>query len=461
SAAEALEELFRTAERYADLSNILQRKAEILDHAEEKKGALYQAAQIEEDLLERHEAAIGVYLKILESDPEDIRSVDALVKLYLGLSRWEDLLNVYTKKADLVADVDEKKRIFYQIGAVFEHELSKVDKAIDTYARVLELDPDDLTALGRLDVLYQTAQNWQELLSVLTHEAELCDDPNESISYQYRIAELYEKHLEDVPRAIELYREILVREPSHGPTLAALEGLKSGNREPLGAASVLEPVYDASGEWPKLISVLEVQARFAEDPVSKVDILHRVASLYEDSLRDPHAAFDVYARALSADNGNEQTLASLERLGSMTDRWPQVAKLYDGELDQLASEPHRLVDLGLRTAQIYEVQLEDVDSAVARYRRVLGADPENQSAVSALDRLFVRTERWGDLAQVLAREAEIGQTPDEILEFKYRLGQVYELRLNDLDSAIASYREVLAAAPEHAQTLEAIERLFA
>src|SRR6185295_3871625 len=180
----------------------------------------------------------------------------------------------------------EKKRIFYQVGAVFEHELGKVDKAIDTYARVLELDPDDLTALGRLDVLYQTAQNWQELLSVLTHEAELCDDPNESISYQYRIAELYEKHLDDVPRAIERYREILTREPSHGPTLSALEGLKSGNLEPLGAASV----YDARGACQKLIRVLHVHDRFADDQVSKVDILHRVARLYEDSLRDPHAA---------------------------------------------------------------------------------------------------------------------------------------------------------------------------
>ncbi len=66
-----------------------------------------------------------------------------------------------------------------------------------------------------------------------------------------------------------------------------------------------------------------------------------------------------------------------------------------------------------------------------------------------------------DLAQVLAREAEIGQTPDEILEFKYRLGQVYEQRLSDLDAAIAAYREVLAAAPEHTATLEALEGLFA
>ncbi|HMI87746.1 MAG TPA: tetratricopeptide repeat protein [Polyangiaceae bacterium] len=461
AAAESLETLFRSTNRYAELSQVLQRKSEMLDTPEEKKEALYQAALIEEEVLERREDAVKVYLKILEGDPEDLRSVDALVKLYLGLSRWEDLLNVYTTKADLVADVDEKKRIFYQVGAVFEHELGKVDKAIDTYERVLELDPDDLTALGRLDVLYQTAQNWPELLNVLTHEAELCQDADESISYQYRIAELYETRLDDVPRALELYREILARESSHAPTLKAIEGLKAGDRDPLTAASVLEPVYEASGDWPKLIGVLEVQARFAEDPMNKVDILHRVARLYVESLRDPLAAFDVYARALQVDNGNEETLAALERLGGLGDRWPQVAKLYDVELDKLGDEPARLVDLGLRTAQIYEVQLEDIDSAVARYRQVLAADPENLAAVSALDRLFTRTERWADLAQVLAREAEIGQTPDEILEFKFRLGQVYESRLGDLDSAISAYRDVLAAAPEHAPTLEAIERLFA
>jgi tetratricopeptide (TPR) repeat protein len=460
-AAEALEELFRGAERYADLSSILQQKAEILQDVEERKAALYQAAQIEEDVLERYEEAISVYLKILDSDAEDLRSVDALIKLYLGLSRWKELLGVYTRKADVVADLDEKKRIFYQVGAVFEHELGNVEQAIDTYAKVLELDPDDLTALGRLDVLYQTARNWPELLSVLTHEAELSEDPNEAISYQYRIAELYQKHLADVPRAIELYREILQREASHGPTLEALEALKAGEVDPLGAAAVLEPVYEASGDYPKLISVLEVQARFSDDPVSKVDLWHRVAQLHEDSLQNPRASFDVYARALAVDDANSDTLGALERLAGVSDRWSDVAALYDAQLDKLGDEPHRLVDLGLRTAQIYEEQLGDVDSAVARYRRVLDADGENHAAMSALDRLFSRVGRYAELAQVLAREAEIGQTPDEVLEFKYRLGQVHEQKLNDLDSAIQAYREVLGAAPEHAPTLEAIENLFA
>jgi len=463
AAAESLERLFRQTERYQDLSLILQGKAEILDEPSDKKDALFQAAAIEEDVLEKPEAAIAVYKKVLAIDEDDLRALDALIKRYLGLSRWEELLAVYSKKADLVADPEEKKRIYYQVGAVYERELGDVQQAIDTYQKILELDPDDLQALSRLDVLYEQAQNWQELLGVLTRESEMCADANEAISFQYRIAELYEKRLEDVTRAIELYREILQRQVDHEPTLAALEGLKSGTSggDPLGAAAVLEPVYEAASDWPRLISVHEVQVRHATDPFTQVDLLHRIARLYEDALENHASAFDTYARALALDNGNEQTLQNLERLAMIVNRWPQVASLYDAELDKLSDNPERFVELGLRTAQIFEVQLEDVDSAIVRYRRVTEVDAENQSAVRSLDRLYLQTERWAELAAVLERESEIGQTPDEILEFKYRLGQVQQHRLNNLDAAIGAYRDVLSAAPEHRATLEALEGLFA
>ena len=465
AAAESLERLFRQTERYQDLSQILQRKAEIVDEPADKKDALFQAAAIEEDVLEQPEAAIAVYQKVLAIDEDDLRALDALIKRYLGLSRWSDLLAVYSKKADLVADPEEKKRIYYQVGAVYERELGDVPQAIETYSKILELDPDDLQALSRLDVLYEQAQNWQELLGVLTRESEMCDDPNEAISFQYRIAELYEKRLDDVVRAIELYREILQRQVDNEPTLIALEGLKSGDKDPLGAAAVLEPVYEASSDWPRLISVHEIQVKHATDPFTQVDLLHRIARLYEDALENHASAFDTYARALSLDNGNESTLQNLERLAMIVNRWGgtgSVAALYDAELDKLQGEnPERFVELGLRTAQIFEVQLEDVDNAIGRYKRVADVEAENQIAVRSLDRLYLQTSQWAELAKILERESEIGQTPDEILEYKYRLGQVQQHKLANLDGAITAYRDVLNAAPEHRATLEALEGLFA
>ncbi len=462
AAAESLERLFRASERYAELSIILQRKSEILEEPSDKKDALFQAASIEEDVLNRPEAAIAVYSKVLEIDPDELRAIDALVRRYLDLSRWQDLLAVYARKADLVADVDEKKGIHYQVGAVYERELGDVPRAIDTYTKILELDPDDLQALSRLDVLYERAENWAELLSVLTRESEMTGDDNEATSFQYRIAELYEKHLEDVPRAVELYSNILQRQMDHEPTLRALEGLKDGDADPLGAAAVLEPVYEATSDWPKLIRVHEVQVRRATDPFQKVDLLHRIARLFEDALGDHGSAFETYARALPMDDGNEQTLGNLERLAMVVDRWANVARLYDAQLDDLAQRDDvgRLVELGLRNAQVFEVQLEDVDGAITRYRRVLTAAPDNLTAIRALDRLYAQTERWAELANVLAREAEVADSPDEVLELKHRLGQVLQSKLGDVDGALAAYREVIGAAPEHQSTLEALEALF-
>jgi tetratricopeptide (TPR) repeat protein len=462
AAVEALESLYLTAERYAELSAILQRKSKVLEDVGPQKAALFEAARIEEEVLNRPEAAIGVYEAVLELEADDLRALDALIKLYLDLSRWEDLLATQLKKVDLVGSADEKKAIYYQMGAVYERELEDVPRAIDTYQKVLELDPDDMPALGRLDVLYQTAENWPELLAVLGHEAELTADPAEAVSYQYRIAELYEKRLDDLDRAVELYRDVLNVQADHPPTLRALEGIKdSGGPRALLAAQALEPVYDAMAEWEKLVSALSVQARFTDDPFHRVELLHRIANLYEERIGDPNGAFEWYARAVKVDSRNEDSLGAFERLASATSQWPAVAKLYEGELELLAEEPDRLVELGLRVAQVHEVQLGDVDAAVAQYRRVLEVEPENQVAIRSLGRLFGKAERYAELADVLVREAAIGQTPDEILDCKYRLGQVYQNHLGDYDQAVATYEEVLSSAPEHVLARSALEELFA
>jgi tetratricopeptide (TPR) repeat protein len=461
-AVDALRGLFQTAERYADMSVILQRKAQILDEPSEKKEALFAAASLEEDVLSRPESAIEVYEAVLEIDQEDLRALDALINLYLALGRWEALIATQQKKVDLVSEADEKKAIFYQVGAVYERELKDVPRSIDTYQRVLELDPDDLTALGRLDVLYQTAGDWAELLTVLSKEAELTSDPAEAISYQYRIAELYERRLDDTERAVELYRDILNIQTDHAPTLQALEGIKSGSSaQALAAAHALEPVYDAMAEWERLIGALEVQARFAEDSFGRVELLHRIATLYEDRRSDVDGAFDVYARAVAVDSQNEDSLGALERLAGVTGRWSDVARIYGEELARLGDEPERQVELGLRVAQVYEVQLENVDAAVRQYQTVLEKSPDNQGAIRALSRLFQRAERYADLAEVLKREAAIGQTPDEILDSKYRLGQVYQNHLGDIEQAVQSYEEVLSAAPEDERARRALEGLFA
>jgi len=460
-AATALERAYQITENYPELAAIYLKKVEIVADLMEQKELLFKASQIYEELLENVEKAIEVYLRILEIDEDDLRALGQLEGLYLRLERWGDLQEVYNRKVDLVETPEEKKEVLYVMGAMYEREVEDSRKAIDTYQRILEFDPDDFQAIQRLDMLYTEAAEWHDLLSILEREVELTDDPDEAVSYKFRIGELYVRHLEDVPRAIEYFRDILTVAPHHEPSIEMLEELVHGTEETMMAAEVLEPLYQELAEWRKLIAVVEVKLKNTEDPWQRVELLHQIAGLLESDLHldAPGEAFDIYARALVEDKINEKTLMRLEDLAAQTGRWEDLARLFDAQLEDV-TDAEVAVTLGLRCAAVYEEKLDRTDDAITRYLKVLEADAENRPAIMRLDALFQITERWEDLTHVLQKEALIMEDPEQSLQVQFRLGQLYQQELEDVDRAVEVYRDILAAEPAHDQSIAALELLF-
>ncbi len=785
------------------------------------------------------DAAAAAYNKVLGLDPADPAAIGSLEALFTRTERWTDLISVVEKRVEQTQDATAREALYVQMAEIADARLGKPTDAVAHYRKVLELDPASQRALSSLDALFTRQKMWSELADNLEAQLALATADEEQLGLMLRLAQLRETEMNMVDTAIEGYRSVLERDPNNPQAFAALERLGQDARYELTIADLLEPLYRQVGDWQKLVAAHEVQVRRSEEPARRVELLHQIASLYEDAAGDLDSAFATLARALREEPGNEltqqqidrvaratghfaelaqvfeelaqksgrsdavvralhverarlrersaagghrdrplpqgagdrpgepaggrvaraalphdrrvrravedppveggdrrraegqeggalpggghrgrrpreagggdrrlpegarprrgrrprarcahqalpravdlgraarglrqeggpgrrsgreeadlvpgrrglrararrrpqgdrhlpedprarsgrpagalasrrplragaeldraplraharerddrrsrtrrpasataspsctrsgsttcrgrssciaicscsstitsrpwppskgssrgrrirsapprcssrctrpaatgrgssastrcrsstgptrsrrwscctaspvstrtrsatmrprstplrarwcsttatpDTLTNLERLGSIVNRWPEVARLYDIELDKLDDTPERFVDLGLRVANLYEVQLEDVGSAIGRFKRVAEVDAENQQAIKSLDRLYLQTEQWGELAKVLAREAEIGQSGEEILELRYRLGQVQQTRLNDLDAAIAAYRDVLATAPDHAATLAAMEALFA
>jgi tetratricopeptide (TPR) repeat protein len=461
-AVSALERLYQLSEQYENLAAVYLKKAELLENPDESKAYLFRASEIYEQVLERPQDAVGVFRKVLEIDAEDINAIDALIRLFISQSRWEELLAIYEKKIDLVSDPDEKKRLHMEVGTVYEGELKDTPKAIDAYNKVLELDPDDLVAIQRLDHLYLTQGNWQELLTILEREADLAGDPNEVCAYRFRIGELQEKHLNDTAKAVEIYREILDVVSDHQPSLAALDAILHGEKEPIAAAAVLEPVYTAAGAYDRLVDVLEVQLRHASDNVARVELLHRIAEIYETALDNPRAAFDAYSRAMPFDPLNDQTLGNMEKLADVAGAWPDLVRVYDTEIEKLTENAEQQVELALRTAQIYEVQVGNIDLAIERYRKALSADPVNGNAIRSLGRLYEAREQWAELAEVLRKEVDLPDvSPDDVIQLRFRLAQVLEGALNDVEGAIGVYKDIVDSNPDHTPSIQSLEHVFA
>ncbi len=459
-AANAIEQVHSRNADYGRLVEALLLKSEIVEGIDEKKALAFKAAQTFEDVLESPDRAIGVYRHILEWDDADATAMEALERLYIRLERWQDLKDIYAKKAELAKDPQDKKQMLYVLGQVYDRELGDVSKAIETYQGILDIDPEDVTAVQALDRLYQAAGRWFDLLSILDREVELAGGSAEIVALKFRIGQLWERELKELSRSIEAYREALTMDPGHEPTLAALDGLVHREGEPVAAALVLEPVYEQAAEFEKLIDLLEVQAKHAEDPLRRVELLHRIGELYERRLEKHAEAFGAFGRALREDPANERTLAEVERLADATRAWDKLSGLYEAEITRTMDQA-RQVDLLQRVARVYEEELGQPEKAITTLRRVLDVDTENRAAIYKLDRLYEGQGRFAELAEILRREVGLGATEDEQIGTQFRLGQTYELQLKDLGSAIQVYREILAARPDHGPTLTSLEMIFA
>mgnify|MGYP000119557685 CR=1 FL=1 len=137
----------------------------------------------------------------------------------------------------------------------------------------------------------------------------------------------------------------------------------------------------------------------------------------------------------------------------------RVAELYESELVKMMDTVQQ-VEYLLRVARVYEEEMADATKAIGTFRRVLEVEQDNMQAILALDRLYERGQHWAELSDVLRREIRLANSDAEIVALQFRLGQLYEQSLRDVDNAIEVYREILTSNPTHAPTLEALEQLF-
>ena len=457
-AANALERIYGRTSDYPRLVGLLERKIALVEGLDEKKQLALKAAKVHEEVLDSPERAIGVFRQILAVDESDHDALENLERLYIRLSRWEDLKDIYQRKADLAVDPAGKKQMLFVLGQVYDRELGQPEKAIETYSAILDIDPDDLEAVQALDRLYAQTERWFDLLSVLERQTELSGSASEVVSLRFRIGELWRDKLKDPARAAEAYRQVLSMEPGHEPTLKALEGMMQGE-EPMLAAQVLEPVYETAGDWDRVVAVYEVMATHSDDQPRRVELLVKIADIHERRRVDVEHAFDAYTRAYRIDPTNPDVIAHLDHLADAAVKWPELAAVYEAELANIHDSALQVETL-LRVARIYEEEMRDQTRAIAAYRRVTEIEPDRPEGLLALDRLYTQAERWPELAEVLRGQMRLAQTDEEITSLNFRLAQLQELAIGDLSKAVEAYQDILAANPQHRETRAALERLL-
>ena len=116
--------------------------------------------------------------------------------------------------------------------------------------------------------------------------------------------------------------------------------------------------------------------------------------------------------------------------------------------------------LAVRLAELHEDQLNDLPRAADFLRKALSLPGDEQDVLASLDRVLRKLEAWEELAEILSREAEVTNDPNEQADFLAALGDTRLRSLDDAEGALVAYRGALERAAEHTRAHRALHELL-
>ena len=477
-------------------------------------------AKLAADALDDREKAVELWGRVVDIRGEDAIALSGLADLHEMAGEWKELTEVLEKQVVATPDPEARIPIYKRLGRIWGEKLSRERNSLESWQKVLEIDPQDVDALRAIAANYKSAGAWEELSQALRRLIQVGqlggsgierDELKELFS---QLGELEGDTLMRTQDAIDAWREVLELDEADFRALAALErlfmqearweeavdilerrarALASPNdrvdvlmqaaslwADKIGdggsAAEVyervlqidpghqlasveLEQLYRQRKSWVKLVDLLLARTEFSPDAATRIQLLVQVSETYEQQLGDRDSAFVTLQAAFREDYSNDHVAKELERLATAADKWNELIGEYT-QVVQGISDAKQAADLWVKIARWYDSALRHVDYAIASAQQALQLDGAHIGALQALEDFFRKQKRWADLVGALARHAECEQEPPARVEILLALADTYETQLGDATQAMAAYQRALDADEHCIDAINALERLY-
>jgi tetratricopeptide (TPR) repeat protein len=455
----ALERLLAGAQRSAELVDVLEKHLEITSDAAERKAIAKRIAVLYDDALKQREQAVRAWETVLEIDPQDGDALESLAQLHLAAGAFRELTDVYARKLELARRPEERRMLFAQSAAIFEDKLGEPEQAVEQLRKLLEEVPGDGEALVALDRIFTSEGRHVDLVEVLDLRAGFEKHPTARDELAFRAARITETDLSDVEAAISRYQGILATTPDHPGAREALGTIARGDDYRVPAIAVLEPILRTARAWDQVVELLELRLAVEDAVERRLEILGEIARIHEMEQRDVESAFATWARALTEEATEAAPRQQLERLAAATGAWKRLAEVYEERMDATFDASLQR-SLALRLASLYEKELADLARAADFLRKALALPGEEAPVLASLETVLRRQGENADLADVLAREAEVAVDPGEQADFLASLGEVRLAALEDAEGALAAYRDAIDRNADHPRARAALKTLL-
>ena len=345
--------------------------------------------------LDRADYALPSLRRALELDAANLGAHRALAEHLRRSQKWADLADALRAALPHEPDDAAKVDVYLQLGDLLESQLAQSAKAVEAYEAAAALGdgatPGLDDALAALERQYRKDEKWANLAKVLERRAEALDEIGEggrATAVRRELATLRHEKLGDLEGAIARYEAALEKDGADRDALKALVDL-----------------YDKTGRSDDYLRTLERLAKVAPE-AERLATLRKVAAELEDKDGAADRAIAAYQSVIDLEPGADDAYRGLGRILRGAARWYDLTALLERHV-AAAKNPVQRVELYQEAAVIYEKELDDPHRAIEAYLNALAIDDKSRAALTALPRLYRRTEAWEKAVTTLARHAEL------------------------------------------------------
>jgi tetratricopeptide (TPR) repeat protein len=406
----------------------------------ERSKLLAYAARWYEEKLNRADLALMAYEQMLAGDAGDDEAHEGLIKVYRKSKQWPELTQALLARADAAEGVPRARDLRAEAAEVFELHLNDSARAQQLYDQVLTDDPGHVKAAEGMARIAERTGDTKTLAAILSRRAE-AQSGRDKAETLVKVGEVYEHQLEDLNEAARQYEAALEANPTEPQ---ALKGL--------------DRIYNRTGRYRELLDNLQRQADLASTPRQKINVLERMASLYEEEYLDHARAAEQLEQVLAIDAVSESALSKLPAHYRALGRWEPLEELYVRHAD-LASDPHKRTELLLQRARVLVDHIGSPERATRAYERVLELEPGHGGALEALARLREQTGDAQAALEAIEALASKAPTAEARGEQWLRAARLLEGR-GDRDGAIERYKLAIESNPNDASATAALRRAY-
>lgn len=446
-ALRALERLYTQTQRGGDLIEVYECQVEAAESEAEAITILEKVAAIWEEQFRDLSKAADTYVQILEIEPDYLPAVKSLERVWREEGDWVRLVEAYERHVELVNDESELVRLHLALGDVHLGELDDGDRAAESYAAALEIDPDSRPAVRALGNLYERRGDWSDALEVLNKEAVLSGADPEAVEVHHRIGRIQLEELADRSAAQSSFARAIELDPSHQPSLRALR-----------------KIHVEDGRPGEVISLLTQEAEHTTDLRGRAELYQQAADQVLGHFDDIGKARVLFEKSVEAVPDHVPSLRALADLYFSEEEWKKAEEILERLVGKLNrnTDQEELCRHYYRLAYIAEKLGQDA-SALRRYLASYEIDATFLPSLEGLAAALLRADRLEDaqrIFQTILIQHKASLTDAEIVDLYFQIGEI-AARREKYERAQKSFAKALDLDPEHAPTLQAAARLAA